>query len=178
MSGNTWIAGIAAQHTEKNAGTATKNLIEARSNARYDEIASLNWNDRDIIGINANKITSDMIPAIENYVKKVENHLNEIDASANQNKAFQGQEVQTAVKNYIENVKTYCKNLTTQLRHFEEKLVNINATWEANRRQLAENIGASANSQTTGEEYVYNASSTSAPSTPRINSPYDMSQLN
>lgn len=100
----------------------------------------------DVVGINASKITTSVIPAFEDYIKNINNKIKEIKVTAaKMNSAFKGSDLQKAVTSYVDKMETYMVNFTTQLRAFEDKLMDVKNAWDKAQQQQAQTISKTGN---------------------------------
>ena len=133
---------------------ATKDEMDNRDR-KSDFNFSHKKGDYNVVGLNVTKVSSEMIPAIENWVKSMENKLNQIDETREkQNIAFKDENVQRAVFDFVVNVKEYCINLTSDLLAFADKLKSVEKTYKTNLSKLSQGIDELAKKNSVGDRYT------------------------
>jgi len=108
----------------------------------------------DVVGINASKISSELIPAFETYIKGINGKIDDIKVTAQKMKAaFRGTDLEKQVTNYINKMEQYLKNFTTQIRAFEDKLVDVKKAWDKSQQSQAQGVSKSSSAFANLNEY-------------------------
>ncbi len=108
----------------------------------------------DVVGINASKITSELIPAFELYIKGINGKIDQIKVTAQKMKdAFRGTELERQVTNYVNKMEQYLKNFTTQIRAFEDKLIDVKKAWDKSQQVQAQGVSKTSSAFANLNEY-------------------------
>lgn len=108
----------------------------------------------DVVGINASKINSEVIPAFESYIKGINGKIDQIKVTAQKMKdAFRGTDLEKQVTNYINKMEQFLKNYTTQIRAFEDKLVEVGKAWDKSQQIQAQGVSKTSSAFANLNEY-------------------------
>ncbi len=101
----------------------------------------------DVVGINAKKVKTDLIPAFEEYLKGINGKINDINTTAKKIKAaFRGTELENSVSKYVAKMEKFLKDYTSQLRSFEDKLIDVSKAWDSAQSKQAASVNKTASS--------------------------------
>ena len=120
----------------------------------FDLFQGIKKTGYDVVGINASKIKSELIPAFETYIKGVNGKIDKIKVTAQKMKdAFRGTDLEKQVSNYVNKMEQYLKNFTTQIRAFEDKLVDVSKAWEKSQQVQAQGVSKTVSGFANVNEY-------------------------